>query len=177
MEWNGKLSFHRWWEPPKLKGKPKHPFKYNVWGCITKQGACPLLIFSGIMDADFYCSEILKKTLYPFIKKEFGSDHRFMQDNDPKHTSRKASETMDEQGINWWKTPPESPDINPIENFWHELKEYLRNEIKLRIAKELEEGITYFWSTVTPEKCQKYISNYKKVLPRIVERGGKASGY
>ena len=27
-----------------------------------------------------------------------------------------------EKDINWWKTPPESPDAKPIENLWHELK-------------------------------------------------------
>ena len=48
--------------------------------------------------------------------------HRFMQDNDPKHTSRRAAAFFAERGINWWKTPPESPDANPIENLWHELK-------------------------------------------------------
>ena len=32
---------------------------------------------------------------------------------------------MRENGINWWKTPVESPDLNPIENLWLELKEYI----------------------------------------------------
>ena len=27
-----------------------------------------------------------------------------------------------ENGVNWWHSPPESPDVNPIENLWHELK-------------------------------------------------------
>ena len=39
-----------------------------------------------------------------------------MQDNDPKHRSRLAQRFYDGNGINRWRTPPESPDLNPIEN-------------------------------------------------------------
>ena len=45
-----------------------------------------------------------------------------MQDNDPKHTSRAAQRFFSEKGSNWWRTAPESPDANPIENLWHEMK-------------------------------------------------------
>ena len=53
-----------------------------------------------------------------------------MEDNDPKHTSRKAITFFEDNSINWWRTPPESPDLNPIENLWHELMEYVRREVK-----------------------------------------------
>ena len=58
-----------------------------------------------------------------------------MQDNDPKHTSRLARQFMNDNGVYWWKTPPESPDANPIENLWHELKEYVRREVKPKTKK------------------------------------------
>ena len=59
-----------------------------------------------------------------------GERYRFMQDNDPKHTSKCARTFFAANRIDWWKTPPESPDLNPIENLWHELKECIRREVK-----------------------------------------------
>jgi len=39
---------------------------------------------------------------------------------------------------------PESPNTNPIENVWHELKEFLRMETKPRNKDELLRGIKFF---------------------------------
>ncbi len=69
-------------------------------------------------NAEFY-TRILDNCLSPFIDQAY---HRFMQDNDPKHTSRTAQQYFQDRDINWWRTPPESPDANPIEKLWHELK-------------------------------------------------------
>ena len=100
-----------------------------------------------------------------------------MQDNDPKHTSATARRFFSEEEINWWKTPPESPDANPIENLWHELKEYIRREIKPSTKVELIAGIEKSWDTVSVEKCNKYINHLRKVLPRIIHLDGAATGY
>ena len=79
--------------------------------------------------------------------------------------------------VNWWRTPPESSDLNPIENVWHELKEYLRREIKPTTKAELIDGIRQFWSTVDAAKCCRYIGHLKKVVPKVIDCGGSASGY
>ena len=60
----------------------------------------------------------------------------------------------------YWPTPPESPDLNPIEMVWHEMKHYLRKYAKLKA--ELEQGIYNFWATMTPAKCAKYIGHLRK---------------
>ena len=139
-------------EPTKRKPKPKHPLKVHVWGGISRHGATKICIFDGIMDADLFCN-ILQTTLVPFIRNKL-PDHRFMQDNDPKHTSRRAQAFFEEERINWWRTPPESPDLNPIEDLWHELKFYLESKVKPRNKQELVDGIKKFWERkVTPEKC------------------------
>ena len=156
--------------------RPKHPVKVHVWAGISTRGCTGICIFDGIMDAQVY-KDILAQTLLPFLRDVYPNGHRFAQDNDPKHTSRAAQQFYATNNINWWLTPPESPDINPIELVWHELKEYLRREVKPHTKNELVCGIQTFWETVSVEKCRKYIGHLRKVIPRIIELDGAATGY
>ena len=87
-------------------------------------------------------------TLLPMIEKLYPNGHRFIHDNDPKHTSAKARQFIIDHRVNWWHTPPESPDCNPIESMWHEMKENLRREVKPQNKEELIEGILSFWLTL-----------------------------
>ena len=160
-------------EPAKTKPRPKHPLKLRVWAGISRHGATKICIFEGIMEASLYCS-ILESTLIPFLRDTL-PNHRFMQDNDPKHTSRVAKAFFEENEINWWRTPPESPDLKPIENLWHELKFYLQTRVKPKTKQELIDGITKFWNEkVSAEKCNNYIDHVlRKAIPAVIaEQGG-----
>lgn len=128
------------------------------------------------MDADLYI-QVLDQTLLRFIEDIYPDSHRFMADNDPKHTSKAAQKFLDEKKVYWWRTPAESPDLNPIENVWHELKEYIRREVKPSTKQELISGIREFWETVSVAKCTKYIKHLRKVIPKVIELNGRATGY
>ena len=45
--------------------------------------------------------------LLPFIQERFPDGHRLYQDNDAKHLSKYIEESLKQQGLNWWYTPPE----------------------------------------------------------------------
>ena len=116
------------------------------------------------------------KTLLPFIKEVFPEGHCFMQDNDPKHCSKRG-ERFKENEVSWWRTPPESLDQNPNENLWHELKKFIGRKVKPKTKDEHVSGIFQFWATVYFIKCRKYICHLDKVVPKVIELNGDATGY
>ena len=153
--------------------RPKHPLKVHVWAGISMRGSTGICIFTGIMDKHLYI-EILRDTLLPFISDVYKDRHRFMADND---NSVAARQFLMYCRVYCWHTPAELPDLNPIENLWHELKKFIRREVKPKCQQELVDGIKQFWSTVDIAKCRKYIGHLRKVIPKVIELKGAATGY
>ena len=173
---HSRLCFRKHHMPRLLKQRAKHPVKLHVWGGISKRGATNIIMFTGIMNAE-RLGRIFEAGLLPFVRDHFPDGHRLQQDNDPKHASGYIDNFFKENGINWWPTPPESPDLNPIENIWGSLKQYLRNTYKPKNLVQLKEGIQQFWLTLTPQVCTRYIMHLNKVMPKVIEEGGGPSGY
>ena len=154
MEKNDKLTAYNLLnKSTKPNPKPKHPVKVHVWAGISRRGATGICIFEGVMNRWLYI-DVLDGTLKPFIQSVYSDGHRFMADNGPKHTSKDAAVAwLEESRIYWWRAPAELPDLNPIENLWHELKEFIRREVKPRSKQQLIDGIQAFWATVDVAKC------------------------
>ena len=150
--------------------------KVHVWVAISWKGRTPIVIFDGILNVEGY-KTILEQGLIPFLHDVYPGGHRLMQDNDPKQISNWISHILDEKEVNWWKTPLESLDCNPIENLWHELKEYLIREVKPSRKADLVAGIDLFWETMDIAKCQKYIRHLRKALPKVIECNSGPTGY
>ena len=122
-------SYHKTREARRYRPKPKHPIKVFVWRGISTRGATNAVIFSGIMDAELY-TKMLSAALLPFMSKYTHVDFRFQQDNDPKHTSRKAKDYLTRHSITRWHTLAKSADLNPIEQVRSHLKQYLTYTVK-----------------------------------------------
>lgn len=71
-----------------------------MWGCMTWEGIGYATRIEGKMDADLYCG-ILRDELQQTLKfyKLKIEDAIFQQDNDPKHTSKKAKKCLGDLGM------------------------------------------------------------------------------
>ena len=145
-----------------------------VWGCMGWNGVGKLTEVEGKMDAVQYCEILEDGVVESFEKLEVEEEERiFQQDNDPKHTSKKASQWFEDNNIQVLPWPAQSPDLNPIEHLWVHLKKKLREyPTSPKGAHELWERVAEEWNAITPETCQRLIES----MPRRVQAVIKAKG-
>ena len=145
-----------------------------VWGCMGWESVGKLAEVEGRMNANQYV-DILKDNLLPSLEESGVSleDVIFQQDNDPKHTSKKAKKWMEDNGINVLDWPPQSPDPTPIENLWnHTEKELAKYPRQAKGVWEIWDRVAEVWNNIDPEVCQNLI----KSMPRRIQAVIKAKG-
>ena len=145
-----------------------------VWGCMGWNGVGVLTEVQGIMNADQYCEILDGGVVESFEKLEMPEGERmFQQDNDPKHASNKATKWFEDNTIEVMVWPAQSPDLNPIEHLWGDLKKALKQYPKpAKGVHELWERVVEQWNRIPPETCQRLIES----MPRRVQAVIKAKG-
>ena len=145
-----------------------------MWGCMCWEGIGYATRIEGRMDAELYeaiLEDELQATLEQFGKNP--QDIIFQQDNDPKHTSRRAQRWFKDHGFIVMKWPAQSPDLNPIEHLWWYLKRRLDEyEHPPTSLAELWSRCEAEWEKIPAEECQKLVES----MPRRVEAVLKAKG-
>uniref|UniRef100_A0AAQ4NWU6 Tc1-like transposase DDE domain-containing protein n=1 Tax=Gasterosteus aculeatus aculeatus TaxID=481459 RepID=A0AAQ4NWU6_GASAC len=80
----------------------------------------------------------------------------FQQDNDPKHTSKRAKSRFQTNGIQVMEWPAQSLDLNPIENL---------NVVQLS------------WAATPVDRCQKLVDSMCHRCEAVIRNCGYATRY
>ncbi|QRV96417.1 Transposase [Ceratobasidium sp. AG-Ba] len=149
------------------------------WGCFSWQGVgigCRLL------------QNLTKEGYIDILENEFlrslaalGLQEReviFQQDNASSHKAHICLNWFEHHGVELMEWPSMSPDLNPIENMWAELKRRLGEyETPPGGILELWDRVKSVWCGFDEEYYQKLIESMPKRMALVIKRKGDSIPY
>ncbi|CDQ87323.1 unnamed protein product [Oncorhynchus mykiss] len=125
-------------------------------GCFAAGWTGALHKIDGIMREENYV-DILKQHLKTSVRKlKLGRKWVFQMDNDPKHTSKVVAKWLKDNKVKLLEWPSQSPDFNPIEYLWAELKERGRARRPTNLT-QLQQLCQEEWAKIHPTYCGKLV--------------------
>ena len=146
-----------------------------VWGCFSWNGVGPIFQTTNKMNAVEY-KNILENVLLPYAEEDMPLRWVFQQDNDPKHTSKLVKKCIEDQKINLMTWPSQSPDLNPIENLWCDLKKKLSKQT-FSNKEQLWQCVQKTWYEIPKETCRALIESMPIRMTKVMQNKGGYTGY
>jgi hypothetical protein len=145
----------------------------------------PLAFLPRYINGDEYIEYFLEPVVKPFFDKQRAEARRrgivhkwiFQEDNEGAHGT-KSSLNAPNNFKNEYKItqlrpihPANSPDLSPIENIWHRLKQRVKKR-KARNQAELQRFIKEEWDRVTIQEINKEILTMEDQVNQCIKHEG-----
>jgi transposase len=118
----------RGWGKKSQKLAAKKSGKYYersniIAGYVNKKIIAPLVFYSSCN------TRLFEAWVEQFLIKELKPGQYVVMDNAAFHRSKKINELIESVGCKVIYLPPYSPDLNPIEKFWANMKRWIKSNI------------------------------------------------
>ena len=156
---------------------------WMFWGSFIGFEKGPKLVWEkswGTIDSEQYCKRIV-----PLIADEVSRrpGMLLMQDNAPPHSSKMTVTELRARGISTIEWPPCSPDLNPIESVWNQMKYFIEDkypdlgEGRQRSSREIREIVEEAWESVSCEDLMKLLMTMPARCQAVLDADGGCTQY
>jgi transposase len=127
----------------KLVGKKsgKYYERTNIIAGLVNNKPIAPMVFNGSCN-----TQVFESWVEQFLIKELKPGQVVVMDNATFHKSQKTKELIQSVGCRLLFLPPYSPDLNPIEKFWANMKRWIRKKIEAFYS--LYQTITTFFHEI-----------------------------
>ncbi|KAG2463307.1 TCB1 transposase, partial [Polypterus senegalus] len=146
-----------------------------LWGCFSAARTGRLFRIKGKMTAAMYRDILDENLLQSALDLRLGRRFIFQQD-DPKHTAKISKEWLQDNSVNVLEWPSQSPDLNPIEHLWRDLKMAVHQRFPSNLM-ELERCCKEEWAKLAKDRCAKLAASYSKRLEAVIAAKGASTKY
>jgi len=157
-----------------------------VWGCFAGGIKGPLVFCdenkegSERINSNTYIT-ILKSYLCPFyrtVRELTEKPAIFQQDNAPIHTSKITKEWFKTNKIVTIDWPANSPDLNPIENIWKQLKDNIQNQkVFPKNVNELKVALKKEWEDLDNSVFEEVVASMPRRINAVLQARGGPTKY
>jgi hypothetical protein len=146
-----------------------------VWGAIALGKKSKLVILDrSKRTATDFVDQVYEGSLLAFLDEFI--DPVLMEDGAPVHRSNAPKDWRNEHNLTKMVWPAQSPDMNPIENLWMQMKDRVSKKHEASIALEtFIENIKEAWEEITVEQIDKLVMSMPSRLRVLRKNKGKST--
>jgi len=147
---------------------------WMFWGCFHSNIKGPYLFWEkdwGSINTESYCQRTVP-IIHGWLRLH--PDLTLMQDHAPGHAAAATIEDLKERGIICLVWPAFSPDLNPIEELWNRMKDWIGAHYPERKATydQLRKQVIEAWEAIGIETLDGLIGTMKQRCQDVIDAKG-----
>jgi len=162
------------YDPTCIVEREQRPKGWMFWGSYSvKYGKGPVLFWEkdwGTITGEKYSEKVV-----PLVDAWFRlhPGQVFMHDNASPHTAQVTRDELTARGISIYTHPPYSPDLNPIENAWNWMKDYIAVNYPAKMSYDrLREAVYAAWEAIPEDFLRERVDTMPIRQQAVIDANG-----